>query len=78
MQLNYRPHLSCKLLRLDIKYGIFRLFPCKSAIKSVYFHRMTDNEGMATVKKIKTFKRIHYLSFKIRQSIIQAIYKFFQ
>lgn len=35
---------------------------------------MTDNEGMATVKKIKTFKRIHYLSFKIRQSIIQAIY----
>lgn len=64
--------------RLDIKYGIFRLFPCKSAIKSVYFHRMTDNEGIATVKKIKTFKRIRYLSFKIRQSIIQAIYKFFQ
>lgn len=63
--------------RLDIKYGIFRLFPCKSAIKSVYFHRMTDNEGIATVKKIKTFKRIRYLSFKIRQSI-QAIYKFFQ
>ena len=61
-----------------MNYTLFVTSKCKSAIKSVYFHRMTDNEGMATVKKIKTFKRIHYLSFKIRQSIIQAIYKFFQ
>ena len=56
--------------------GGIDFFPGKSAIKSVYFRRMTlPIKGMATVKKkIKTFKRIHYLSFKIRQLAL-AIYK---